>query len=247
MINNYDINEYTKEDEKIVDSFIPKDSLSDVIFEDESKMHSEIRKKLIDISNEYIDFIGIEFFIHDIVITGSLSNYNWSNYSDIDLHIIVDFEDQKYSVDIMKEFFDAKEKAWKSKHDIKIKNYDVEIYVQDLNEKATSTGIYSILKDKWVTKPVKQKISIDDEKILSKSDEYTKKIDDLLKKSHQHDVMDDLKKIYKKIKNFRQTGLDKGGEYSFENLTFKLLRRNGSIKKLLDLKSALLDKKLSIE
>jgi len=247
MINNYDINEYTKEDEKIVDSFIPKDSLSDVIFEDESKMHSEIRKKLIDISNEYIDFIGIEFFIHDIVITGSLANYNWSNYSDIDLHIIVDFEDQKYSVDIMKEFFDAKEKAWKSKHDIKIKNYDVEIYVQDLNEKATSTGIYSILKDKWVTKPVKQKISIDDEKILSKSDEYTKKIDDLVKKSQQHDVMDDLKKIYKKIKNFRQTGLDKGGEYSFENLTFKLLRRNGSIKKLLDLKSTLLDKKLSIE
>lgn len=247
MINNYDINEYTKEDEKIVSSFIPKDSLSNVIFDNESKMIPEIRKKLIDISNEYIDFIGIEFFIHDIVITGSLANYNWSNYSDIDLHIIVDFEDQKYSVDIMKEFFDAKEKAWKSKHDIKIKNYDVEIYVQDLNEKATSTGIYSILKDKWVTKPTKQKVSIDDEKILSKSDEYTKKIDDLVKKSEHHDVMDDLKKIYKKIKNFRQTGLDKGGEFSFENLTFKLLRRNGSIKKLLDLKSTLLDKKLSIE
>ena len=86
MINNYDINEYTKEDEKIVSSFIPKDSLSNVIFDNESKMIPEIRKKLIDISNEYIDFIGIEFFIHDIVITGSLANYNWSNYSDIDLH-----------------------------------------------------------------------------------------------------------------------------------------------------------------
>lgn len=247
MINNNDINEYTKEDEQIVNSFVPKNSLSDVIFDDDSKMNSEIRKKLIDISNEYIDFIGIEFFIHDIVITGSLANYNWSKYSDIDLHIIVDFEDQKYSVDIMKEFFDAKEKAWKSKHDIKIKNYDVEIYVQDLTEKATSTGVYSILNNKWVIEPKKQKVSIDDEKILSKSDEYTKKIDNLIKKSKNSDVLDELKMVYKKIKNFRQSGLDKSGEYSFENLTFKLLRRNGSIKKLLDLKSMLLDRKLSIE
>ena len=50
----------------------------------------------------------------------------------------------------------------------------------------------------------------------------------------------------KKLKSFRQSGLDVGGEYSYENLTFKLLRRNGYIHKLLDLKTKLTDKKLSV-
>ena len=52
--------------------------------------------------------------------------------------------------------------------------------------------------------------------------------------------------LYKKIKTFRQSGLESGGEYSYENLTFKLLRRNGYIEKLLKLKTDILNKKLSI-
>jgi hypothetical protein len=55
-----------------------------------------------------------------------------------------------------------------------------------------------------------------------------------------------IEKIKNKLKKFRQSGLERGGEYSYENLTFKLLRRNGYIEKLMTVKSKILDKELSL-
>lgn len=237
-------------DKKIVKSFKTKDSLSNEIFEmvdGHFKLRDEIRLKLLEIANQFMDFLGIEFFIHDVVLTGSLANYNWSEYSDVDLHILIDFEDARYDYKILKEFFDAKEKVWKEKHHIKIKNYDVEIYPQDTNEEHISSGVYSVLNNKWIIEPEKTKPNIDDRKIINKGEEYSKQIDDLINKFKSGEVVDkDVTLLYKKIKSFRKSGLESGGEYSYENLTFKLLRRNGYIEKLLNLKSKTLDKKLSI-
>lgn len=236
-------------DQKIVKSFYSKDTLSSDIFEDTDgsyKMHKGIREKLLEISDAFIDFIGIDFFIEDVHLTGSLSNYNWSEYSDVDLHILVNFEDfdnQK----IIKEFFDAKKNNWNQNHDIKIKGYDVELYVQDSNESHLSSGVYSLLNDKWIVEPKVGKEYIDEDLILKKGEEYAKLIEDLVKKSEQgKDVSNDVDDVKSKIKQFRQSGLESGGEYSYENLTFKLLRRNGYIQKLLDIKKGITNKKLSV-
>jgi hypothetical protein len=244
-------------DEKIVKSFEHKDSLSDQIFEGsegEFSMRDDVRKKLLEISDNFIESLGFDFFIHDIVLTGSLSNYNWSQYSDVDLHILIDIDEldkdsKKDSValhSIMKEFFDAKKNVWNEKHEIKIKGYDVEIYVQDVNEEHISSGVYSILHNKWVLEPKKDSPNIDDRKILKKGEEYAKKIDKLVKIGNTKDVTAEIESLRKKIKEFRQCGLESGGEYSYENLTFKLLRRNGYISKLLKLKTDITSKKLSI-
>jgi hypothetical protein len=238
-----------EEDKKIVRSFKSKDSLTPQIFdtsEKKIKMRDDVRNRLIKISDEFIGSLSIEFFIHDIVLTGSLANYNWSQYSDVDLHIIIDFEDTNYPVDILKEFFDAKKNVWNEKHNIKIKGYDVEVYVQNIEEPHVSSGVYSVLNNKWVIEPKKKDPQIDDKMILIKGEEYAKKIDDLIKKSKKIDVINKIEQLRKKLKSFRQSGLENGGEYSYENLTFKLLRRNGYIKKLLDLKNSSIDKKLSI-
>lgn len=233
-------------DKKIVKSFKPKDRLSEQIFADDDVMREDVLRALLKISNEFIEFLGIDFFIHDVVLTGSLANYNWSNFSDVDLHIVIDYEESKYEVDILKEFFDAKKNIWNEKHKIKIKGYDVELYVQDVSEEHVSSGVYSILHNKWVIKPEKDVPNIDDRKILEKGEEYAKKIDYLIKNSKSKDILNQIETLRKKIKEFRQSGLDSGGEYSYENLTFKLLRRNGYIEKLLKLKTALIDKKLSV-
>lgn len=236
-------------DDKIVKSFKSKDFLSDNIFDVSDKkyaMRDDIKKRLIEISNDFIDSFGVEFFIHDIVLTGSLSNYNWSQYSDVDLHILIDFEESEYPIDLIKEFFDAKKNVWNEKHDIKIKGYDVEVYVQDVNEEHISSGVYSILHNKWLVEPKKETPNIDDRMILQKGEYYAKQIDNLVKKSDKTDVLSHIESLRKKIKEFRQSGLDSGGEYSYENLTFKLLRRNGYIEKLLKLKKDITDKKLSI-
>ena len=244
------------EDEKIVGSFKPKDSLSDQIFQVDGKSYSmrdDIRKRLVEISNDFIDSLNIDVFIHDIVLTGSLSNYNWSKYSDVDLHIVVDFDeivegkpDSESFKTIFKEFFDAKERVWNERYSIKIKGYDVEIYVQDIKQPHVSSGVYSILHKQWVIEPNIKSPNIDDKKILDKSEHYAKKIDRLIQLSTKEDVSEKLDELRKKIKEFRQSGLESGGEYSYENLTFKLLRRNGYFGKLLKLKTDILNKKLSI-
>lgn len=234
-------------DEKIVKSFETKENLSDQIFESDDKMREDIRTALLKISDEFIESLGIEFFIHDIQLTGSLANYNWSNYSDIDLHLVVDFEDSDYNLDLLKEFFDAKKNIWNEKYQIKIKGYDVEIYVQNITEPHVSSGVYSILNDKWVIEPKQEKPEIDDKMILQKAEVYMKKIDGLIQKAIDgKNVLNAIEELRKKLKDFRQSGLDKGGEYSYENLTFKLLRRNGYIERLLKLKTKLTDKKLSV-
>jgi hypothetical protein len=236
-------------DKKIIKSFKSKDGLSENIFEksgNEYIMRDDIQKKLLEISDQFIDSLGVEFFIHDIVLTGSLANYNWSNFSDVDLHILIDFDELNYPKDLIKEFFDAKKNVWNEKHNIIIKGFDVELYVQDLNEPHVSSGVYSILHKNWIVEPKIEKPSIDDRKILEKGEEYAKKIDLLVKSDKFEDALNKIEDLRKKIKEFRQSGLEVGGEYSYENLTFKLLRRNGYIEKLLNLKNTITDKKLSI-
>lgn len=253
MINKSLVDELSEDkekDEKIIKTFYAKDSLSEDIFQKAGityKMYPEIRERLLDISDSFIEFLGVDFFVHDVILTGSLSNYNWSEFSDIDLHIIIDYEDTGHNITLLKEFFDAKKGVWNALHDIKIKNYEVEIYIQDVTEKHISSGVYSILNNKWIVEPQHEKKEIDDRKILEKGEEYAKIIDDLIEKKKNHDdIRSDVDEIKKKIKRFRQSGLDDGGEYSYENLTFKLLRRNGYIKKLIDLKKDVTDTALSI-
>jgi predicted nucleotidyltransferase len=246
-------------DKKIVKSFHSKDTLCMDIFnkkDDGYSLKEDIGKKLQDIANKFIEFLGVEFFIHDIILTGSLANYNWSEFSDVDLHIVLDMDefDGKENSDsvilhkIVKEFFDAKEKAWKSKHNIKIKGFDVEIYPQDINEEHISTGVYSILHNKWLIEPkkIKSAFDLDEKLIIDKAEEYVISIDNLISKQKNEDILNQVSILYKKLKNFRQSGLESGGEYSYENLTFKLLRRNGYIEKLINLKNQVTDKKLSI-
>jgi len=239
-----------EDDKKILKSFKTKDSLSDNIFELSNKeyiMRPEIRKKLLEISDDFIETLGVKFFIHDIVLTGSLANYNWSNYSDVDLHILIDFEETKFNLDLIKEFFDAKKNIWNEKHDVIIKGFDVEIYVQDISEEHVSSGVYSILHNKWIVVPEKNKVNIDDRKIIEKGDEFASNIERLVKKAAKGiDVLKEIEDLRQKLKKFRQSGLESGGEFSYENLTFKLLRRNGSIEKLLNLKNQIVDKKLSL-
>jgi len=238
-----ELSEDREQDEKIVKTFYSKNSLSPDIFvktNGQYTMIPDIRKKLLSISDNFVDFLGVDFFVHDVVLTGSLSNYNWSEYSDIDLHIIIDYEESDHNMNLLKEFFNAKRNVWNQTHDITIKNYEVELYIQDINEKHISSGVYSILNDNWIVIPQKEKQKIDDRKILEKGEEYAKIIDDLTtEKEDDMDINSEIDAVKNKLKRFRQSGLDKGGEYSYENLTFKLLRRNGYIEKLINLKKQL--------
>ena len=246
-------------DKEIANSFIPKDELTLDIFDKEGssyRLKDEVRNKLLNVSDEFLNFLDVDFFVHDIVLTGSLSNFNWSKYSDVDLHILMDLDELSSSNadsvalhGIIKNFFDSKKNLWNSNTDIKIKGYEVELYVQDVDEPHISSGVYSILNNEWVVEPKKLEsaFELDKDLLISKSEVFMKQIDDLHQRSEKgEDVTKSVDDLKNKIKKYRQSGLEGGGEYSYENLVFKLLRRNGYIERLLDIKGTIRDKKLSL-
>lgn len=243
-------------DDRIVKSFELNDTLNPKVWDNyadinKATLKKEIRQRLLSAAQEFLYYVDIDVIISDIVLMGSLSNYNWSDYSDFDLHIIADynqFPNEQY--ELYSELFDLKKTLFNLKHDIKIKGFDVELYLQDENSEAFSDGVYSIMFDEFISKPTKDVKKINKELIKTKAEQWMKIIDECIEQAEKEDLQDSqetLKKCYKKIKKYRQSGLEKGGEFSIENLVFKYLRRNGYIGKLLEMRDKLLDQKLSLQ
>jgi len=235
----------------ILSSFRLQDELNPKIWESSDKMSSKVRDRLLDIAYEFINFLGVDVIISDVVMTGSLANYNWSRFSDVDLHLIADFEQfSEKELPLYEELFRLKKTLFNDKHDIKIYGYDVELYVQNDVESHFSSGEYSILFDEWKNKPKKEKVEIDTELIQNKSKHWMKIIDEVIDNSDDKSLesgIDSINKVKDKLKKYRTAGLEKGGEMSDENLVFKVLRRNGYIQRLFDFQNEYQDKKLSLK
>jgi len=237
---------------KILDSFKLKDTLNPKIWEnpdstEESSMKSEIRKALTNIADEFIDYLGEDIFVEDIVLTGSLSNFNWSEFSDFDLHIILDMKEYGKEEDLYKEIFNLKKQVFNEKHDIKIFGYDVELYAQDIKEPHTSTGVYSIMNDEWIEIPSKDVKDINKNTLVKKIKTWIEKVENAVEDSKKENDKKLLELVKDKLKEYRKSGLEKNGELSYENLVFKFLRRSGHIEKLFNQINKTIDKKLSIE
>lgn len=218
---------------------------------DNPVLKNGIRVALLRIAGEFMDFLGEDLFVDDIRFTGSLANFNWSEFSDIDLHLYVDFSqfDPKDRA-VYKELFQLKKTLFNTTHKITVKGYEVELYAEDINETHFSTGVYSVLFDEWVHKPEKEQVKIDREFLIKKVSGVMETIDNLMEDIVDDDLDIALEKIEKfkdKLKKYRSSGLEKDGEFSYENLVFKFLRRNQYIDKLYDFKNKLMDKKLSLE
>tara|TARA_R110000868_G_scaffold8686_1_gene44638 strand:+ start:652 stop:1389 length:738 start_codon:yes stop_codon:yes gene_type:complete len=235
----------------ILSSFRLQDELNPKIWESPNKMSSKVRDRLLDIAYEFIEFLGVDVIISDVVMTGSLANFNWSRFSDVDLHLIADFEQfSEKELPLYEELFRLKKTLFNDKHDIKIYGYDVELYVQNDVEAHFSSGEYSILFDEWKNKPKKEKVKIDTELIKNKSEHWMKIIDEVIDNSDDKSLesgVESINKVKDKLKKYRTAGLEKGGEMSDENLVFKVLRRNGYIQKLFDFRNEYQDKKLSLK
>lgn len=246
----------------IIKSFIPQKELNPKIWYlpkektkgnssgQEEKLKPEIKNRLLEIAYEFIEFLDVDIIVTDIILTGSLSNYNWSKYSDFDLHIVANFQQYDESqIGLYEKLFTLKKMIFNDKHDITIKGYEVELYVQNETETHFSSGVYSVLFDEWANKPKKENVDIDKKLLVSKTNEWMKNIDTLLDSIEDDDLetaKNIVKKYKEKLKKYRTSGLEKDGEYSVENLVFKILRRNGYIEKLHNKSVELIDKKLSM-
>jgi len=233
-------------------SFKTRDKLDSKIWDENKKLRPEIRRRLLMIADDFFETLDIPWVdIEDVTLTGSLANYNWSKYSDVDLHIIIPYNEIDKNEELTKEYLLSKKSLWNNEHDIKIKGYDVELYPQNSEEEHVSTGVYSIMWDDWLIKPQKGKKFIDSKKVIQKVHSAIEAIDDMYTMYFEGREFDKLirriQTLKAKIKKMRQTGLDREGEYSYENIAFKVLRRSGYLEKLSDLETKSYDKSLSLE
>jgi hypothetical protein len=238
--------EFKESDLDPIKSFYIKDHLNKKVF-DGFEIDKKIREDLLKIGKDFFDTTDIESDVVDIALCGSLCNYNWSDkYSDFDLHIIINYKDIDDGVELAERYCDYAKKIWNNNHDIKIKGFEVEVAIQDEKDLEKSIGsgrmggVYSLLNDKWIKKPKKEDFEPDEKIISKKAISIMEKIDDIkneIEKSEYKEFDEKITKVWTKIKDLRKSGLDsEGGEYSIGNLVFKLLRRNGYISTIMDLK-----------
>ena len=208
-----------------------------------TKLRPEVRNQLIKIAEDFLQELGVhDLDVKDITISGSNAAYSYTKYSDLDLHILVDMGNLPVD-EVYKELFNAKKTIYNESHDIKIHNIPVELYVQDSREPVVSLGEYSVLNDEWVRIPTKRRSDFDQTATKIKYEKLLSLIEIALKSRKYSKV----KHIIDTVKRYRQAGLDKGGEFGPENVAYKMLRSQGYITKLYDLRDKLHSEKLSFE
>jgi hypothetical protein len=206
------------------------------------KLKPIVRYKLLKISKNFIDYIGINNLnLQDITISGSNAGYTYSKASDIDLHLVVNIPEDKS--DILKQLFDAKKNQYNFTYDLKVNGIDVELYVQDSKQPHTSAGIYSILDDQWLKTPQAVQDNVDRQLVTNKYKHFKGKIKLALKSNDKNLVQN----VYDDIRKMRQHGLSQSGELGVENITFKVLRAKGLIEMLRNHISKLEAGSLSLE
>lgn len=223
-----------------VSTFQNKQTLNPSIFDIENdKMKIDVRESLLDIAKDFYEDLKVNVSYPDIWLVGSNANYNWSEYSDVDLHILLPFSQISDDTEFLSEFFNSKKTIWNDSHNIKIDSYKVEIYVQNSEdeEAVKSGGIYSVLYDSWIRKPEYMDVKIDVNAVQSNVDNFMAKF----KSAFQHKSdPDKFKSALDKLSDYmhdeRQKGLKDDGEFSAKNLAFKYLRRKGVGKKIKQLK-----------
>jgi hypothetical protein len=208
-----------------------------------NRLDPAVKKQLLIIAKDFISELGIkDLDVDDVTISGSNAAYTYTPHSDLDLHILVDMS-KLPNDEVYQELFRAKKTLYNDTHDIKIRGVPVELYVQDKNQPVISLGEYSLLKNSWIKIPKKQRANFDQRASKAKYD----KLNDLVKKALLSKKSDQIDKALKIIKQYRQAGLDKGGEFSPENLAFKAIRKQGYIQDLYSLRDKLHSRELSIE
>ena len=208
-----------------------------------------IKDKLLSITDDFTDKLSLDGVeVYDITLTGSNSNYNYNEYSDLDVHVLIDFEDINEDEELVKKALDGQRFVWNLRHNVNLKGHDVEMYIQDKDEPHIASGLYSLKDDKWITEPSYDPPSIDIRDVFKKASAIESDIEILKEKilkargKEAKRLHDRAKRLKEKISKMRQRGLAREGEFSVENLAFKVLRNTQAIGDLIDLISTSYDR-----
>jgi len=222
-----------------------RSELNPKIWNSDNTLKPEVRQALLDIANSYFKSLELDMEVKDVLFTGSLANYGWTDESDIDLHIIVDYKDLK-EIPFLEDYLYLKKKNWLDGHNISIFGFEVEPFAKDEEKQYDYKAIYSILNNEWIVAPRKDKPIIDFETVKEKAASIMNDIDMIVDIKDNDKQLKSAEKLKNKLGGLRAIGLAKSGEYSNENLIYKTLRKAGYLDKLGETKDAAFDANLTI-
>ena len=218
-------------------------------FWDEMEFDQTVRKKLLEIANNFAEEVGVSEHVTDIQLTGSLANYNYTKYSDLDVHILLDFKDINRDEELVKTALDGKRWIWNERHDIIIRDHEVELYFQDIHEPHKASGLYSLQDDKWIREPKYDPPEVDPKDVKKKAQQFERDVERLRRnveyakgsRSESQKARKMAEKLRKKLTKMRKDSLEKDGEFGIGNLAFKKLRNDQLIGDIIDLSNRAYD------
>jgi len=244
------LEELTDPEQIDVSSFEVKKTLNPELWDSPELLNEEIGDRLYEIAKEFFKNLDLDWVdIVDVILTGSLANFTWSQFSDIDLHILIDYTQVDENQELVEDYLRKSSGLWNKNHNILIKGFEVEVYIQDVNEPHYSGGVYSVKDDRWIEVPSREDPQIDFNNVQKKAANLMDDIDEvseLFLDEQYEQALKEAERVRDRIRKFRQSGLEQGGIFSVENLAFKVLRRNDYLQKLASLRIMSYDRTMSI-
>lgn len=231
------------------------ETLNPKIWNKDNTLKKEIEEKIELIVSTFIGMLeedGVPVEVEDVQLTGSNANYNYTDKSDIDIHIMVSVEGD--STSYLSKIYNSYKTLFNNRYNITLKGIPVEIYVEDFN-KATrkAHGVYSVTNSEWLVEPDIEEIPQIDEKELSKRVSYWEKryhkiLQDIDKGDKtEEEYIEEIENYIDELYDVRQHGLLRDGEYSLQNQTFKEIRNKDIIDDLRSKKIELMSSLLSLK
>lgn len=206
------------------------------------KLLPDVREKIVEIVDAFENTLKVPVEICDVQIVGSNASYNYTEHSDLDVHIIANFDIIDIPREVLEDIYNIKKSEFNKNYDITIHGVEVEMYIQDINSITASNGIYSLCDDEWIKepKPLNSAKKHNTEKEVSK---WREKIGLILQNPTYENVSEAINLLYL----IRHNSIAVDGEHSKGNQIFKDLRNLGLIDRLKEELKNQLSKRLSLE
>lgn len=202
------------------------DRLNPKLWSDHDDLLPQVREKLLDIAIDFRKFVDIPFDVKDIILTGGQVSYFYTDFSDLDLHLVTDYSDVDCDRET-EELFDTKRLLYKHRYDIRVNGIPVELYVEDLNMPAVSAS-YSLLKKQWIKPPTDKSVAIDEKEVKRMYRVWQT----IIRHSLASNDVKTVEKVLKMLRKYRKKGLKATGEYGVANLVYKTLRNSLDLEKM---------------
>lgn len=239
-------------DDKIIEESIEKhDTLNPKIWNSDNTLKKEVKEKIDEIVDTFKENLledGVDLKIKDVIICGSNANYNYTENSDIDIHIISDTKDLDCNKKHLPIIYNAYKKMFNDSYGIEFYDTEVEIYVENDKTGVTSGGIYSVKDNKWLKEPSMVEVpEVDEKEFEEELSKWEDECNEIL--YNLEDIEDSIKNIdtiLDELYEMRQDSIQKEGEFSIGNLVFKELRNKGFLTNLKEVKKELQTRLMSL-